>query len=200
MNDAQREALVTENMGLAHFIARKFFGNVWGVPSQDIESAAGLGLTLAARDYEPARGNKFSTFAWKMIRGTILSEIRRLTHGGRALHTLTEMDADGAEDLADPANPTLRINAQIDARKQIERLTLRLSQRSKRIIYMRFVDELSIGAIAKRFGITEGRVSQIVAESLETMRKPVAACHIGIRQRVTRAAYDARRRAEKRAA
>jgi len=200
LSDAQREALVTENMGLAHFIARRFFGAVREVPRDDIESAALLGLTLAAQRYDPASPYKFSSFAWMKIRGTILSEIRRLTHGGRALNTLTEIDADGSESLADPADPTLRINAQIDARKQIERLTLRLSQRSKRIIYMRFVDELSIGAIAKRFGITEGRVSQIVAESLETMRKPVAACHIGIRQRVTRAAYDARRRAEKKAA
>ena len=198
---ADRDALIEDNMGLAYFIACPFFTRFPSIPHDDIVSAALFGLTQAAMRYNPASAHKFATFARATIRGTILSEIRRLTHGGRSLKTFTEIDLDGAESLIDPAEAASRLDTQLDARRQTASLTARLSRRSKLIIHMRFVEEKTIREISNRFRICEGTVSRIICEALDTMRKPVAECHVTVRRRVMRAAYDARRRAaEKKAA
>ena len=197
MTTDERDALVTDNLRLARFIANRFMAISEIVPRDDIESAALFGLIQAALRFDPESGNKFSAFAWSTIRGVILTEIRRLTHGGRALHIMTEIDADKSGSLADSSETAARLEAQIDARRQTASLIARLSRRSKLIIHMRFVEEKPIGEIANRFNICEGRVSRIISEALDTMRKPLAECHVSARRRIARAAYDAKRKEKK---
>ncbi len=71
--------LVTENMGLVHLCARRFVGR--GIDYEDMVQAGSLGLVKAARNFDPGRGLRFSTYAVPVI----LGEIRRLFRDGGAM-------------------------------------------------------------------------------------------------------------------
>lgn len=73
-SEGDREAesvLVSENSGLIHTIARRYFGR--GAEPDDLYQLACVGFIKAVRDFDPARGNEFSTYAVPKIAG----EIRR---------------------------------------------------------------------------------------------------------------------------
>ena len=73
-SEGDREAesvLVSENSGLIHTIARRYFGR--GAEPDDLYQRACVGFIKAVRGFDPARGNEFSTYAVPKIAG----EIRR---------------------------------------------------------------------------------------------------------------------------
>ena len=73
---AEREKIITENMGLVHSCAGKFKGK--GVEYDDLFQAGCVGLVKAADGFEPERGFAFSTYAVPVI----LGEIRRVFRDG----------------------------------------------------------------------------------------------------------------------
>ena len=73
-SEGDREAesvLVSENSGLIHTIARRYFGR--GAEPDDLYQLACVGFIKAVRGFDHARGNEFSTYAVPKIAG----EIRR---------------------------------------------------------------------------------------------------------------------------
>ena len=64
-------ALVEENSGLIHTIARRDYGR--GLEPEDLYQLACVGFIKAVRGFDPALGNEFSTYAVPKIAG----EIRR---------------------------------------------------------------------------------------------------------------------------
>ena len=64
-------ALIEENSGLIHTIARRYYGR--GVEPDDLYRLACVGFIKAVRGFDPALGNEFSTYAVPKIAG----EIRR---------------------------------------------------------------------------------------------------------------------------
>ena len=63
-SEGDREAesvLVSENSGLIHTIARRYFGR--GAEPDDLYQLACVGFIKAVRGFDPARGNEFSTYA-----------------------------------------------------------------------------------------------------------------------------------------
>ena len=64
-------ALVEENSGLIHTIARRYYGR--GLEPEDLYQLACVGFIKAVRGFDPALGNEFSTYAVPTIAG----EIRR---------------------------------------------------------------------------------------------------------------------------
>ena len=73
---AEREKIITENMGLVHSCAGKFKGK--GIEYDDLFQAGCVGLVKAADGFEPERGFAFSTYAVPVI----LGEIRRIFRDG----------------------------------------------------------------------------------------------------------------------
>jgi len=65
------DEVVEINLGVAADIARRYHGR--GVPDEDLDQVANLGLVKAVHGFEPSRGNDFLSFAVPTIRG----EIRR---------------------------------------------------------------------------------------------------------------------------
>ena len=60
-SEGDREAesvLVSENSGLIHTIARRYFGR--GAEPDDLYQLACVGFIKAVRGFDPARGNEFS--------------------------------------------------------------------------------------------------------------------------------------------
>jgi len=65
------DRLVEGNLQIALDVARRYRSR--GVPIEDLEQVASLGLVKAARGYDPARGSDFLSYAVPTIRG----EVRR---------------------------------------------------------------------------------------------------------------------------
>ena len=72
-----RSELVAQNLDLAHRIAGRMARRIPAHLSDDVHSAAMLGLVEAASRFEPGRGESFAAFAAKRVRGAVLDELRR---------------------------------------------------------------------------------------------------------------------------
>ncbi len=79
MSVAQRNQLVSDNIGLVHSCCRRFSGR--GIEYDDLFQAGCLGLIRAAEGFDNDRGIMFSTYAFPAI----LGEIRRLFRDGGAV-------------------------------------------------------------------------------------------------------------------
>jgi RNA polymerase sigma factor for flagellar operon FliA len=76
--DWSREQLILDNLAMVRHIAQKVAANLPRRPDmEELISAGTLGLVQAARSFDPARGNEFSTYAYIRVRGAIVDELRR---------------------------------------------------------------------------------------------------------------------------
>jgi RNA polymerase sigma factor for flagellar operon FliA len=85
-DETARQQLLTEHLGLVHFVARQIArGLAADVDFDELVSAGTLGLMHALEAFDPSRGLAFSTFAAPRIRGSILDELRRQDHVPRSV-------------------------------------------------------------------------------------------------------------------
>ena len=83
---AARERLLTEHLGLVHFVARQVARGISVEADFDeLVSAGTIGLMNALESFDSGRGLAFSTFAAPRIRGAILDELRRQDHVPRSV-------------------------------------------------------------------------------------------------------------------
>ncbi len=73
---ADRDLLITENLGLVHSCAHRFTGR--GIEYEDLYQAGCMGLVKAFDAFDCERGTRFSTYAVPVI----LGEMRRLFRDG----------------------------------------------------------------------------------------------------------------------
>lgn len=75
-----RDRLVTENMGLVHMAAKRFYGR--GVEEEELAQIGAIGLIKAIDRFDPMQPFQFSTYAVPMIIG----EIRRFLRNDGMVH------------------------------------------------------------------------------------------------------------------
>ena len=98
---SRRQAILEENVGLVHHVARQLAGRLSTAAELDeLVSAGSIGLVQAADAFDPARGLSFSTFAVPRIRGAILDELRRQDHLSRGVRRQTRDLARARETLS----------------------------------------------------------------------------------------------------
>jgi RNA polymerase sigma factor for flagellar operon FliA len=91
-SEIAREALLTQHLGLVHFVARQVFRTLSSeVDFDELVSAGTLGLIGALESFDRSRGLAFSTFAAPRIRGSILDELRRQDHVSRSVRRKARM-------------------------------------------------------------------------------------------------------------
>ncbi len=79
LDEAERNELILEHVPLLkHIVGRMSFDMPGSIERDDLFGVGMLGLIGAADSWEPARGLKFSTYAYTRIRGSILDELRRM--------------------------------------------------------------------------------------------------------------------------
>jgi RNA polymerase sigma factor for flagellar operon FliA len=85
-DEAARQQLLSEHLGLVHFVARQVArGLAVEVDFDELVSAGTMGLMNALEAFDTGRGLAFSTFAAPRIRGSILDELRRQDHVPRSI-------------------------------------------------------------------------------------------------------------------
>ncbi len=72
-----RETMITSHLPLVRYLVNRFAAQLPShLDTQDLASAAVIGLIHAADRFDPERGVQFKTFAEQHIRGAILDELR----------------------------------------------------------------------------------------------------------------------------
>jgi RNA polymerase sigma factor for flagellar operon FliA len=98
---ADREALLTQNIGLVHHVARQLANHLSTAAELDeLVSAGTMGLVQAVDSFDRGRGLSFSTYAVPRIRGAILDELRKQDHVPRNVRRRTREMARAREALA----------------------------------------------------------------------------------------------------
>lgn len=99
-DEAARQQLLTEHLGLVHFVARQIArGLAAEVDFDELVSAGAIGLMSALESFDLGRGLAFSTFAAPRIRGAILDELRRQDHVPRSVRRKAREIAQAREAL-----------------------------------------------------------------------------------------------------
>ena len=99
-DQAARDRLLTEHLGLVHHVARQMSRTLAVKADFDeLVSAGTMGLMAALDAFDASRGLAFSTFAAPRIRGAILDELRRQDHVPRSIRRKTREIAAARETL-----------------------------------------------------------------------------------------------------
>ncbi len=78
------EQLVEECQGLVRSLAVRIHHKLPpGVDLEDLVAYGQVGLVQAARDFDPGRGNRFSTYAYYRIRGAVYDGLSKMSWMGR---------------------------------------------------------------------------------------------------------------------
>lgn len=227
---------------LAQHLAGRMSGR--GVPADDLNQIAALGLIKAVDRFDPERGSEFVAFAVPTIMGELKRHFRDFTwdvrvprrlqdlrlritdavatlqqdlgrqptHGEvadrlgvsendviegakgaqvyNAVSLQTPVQPDGASSLADLLGEVDRRYDLIEYRAALGPALAALDERSRRIIMLRFRDNLTQTQIAAEVGISQMHVSRLLARALVRLREQIdpEAGRAQSRQRATRGA------------
>jgi RNA polymerase sigma factor for flagellar operon FliA len=139
---------------------------------EDLRSAAYLGLVEAANRFNPDLGVCFSTFAYPRINGAIIDYLRDQgwMKRGEAHHILS-LDAPMADNEMCLLGETVAAKEEItDQEEVLEVISLNLDNQAKSVLKHYFIDELSMKEVGEKFGVTEGRISQLIKEYKNRIR------------------------------
>lgn len=132
---------------------------------EDLRSAAYLGLVEAANRYNPDVGVNFSTFAYPRINGAIIDYLRDLGWFKKGnSHYILSLDSSesGYEcTLSDTIKAKKESN---DCMEILEEISRNLDDQAKSVLKHYFIDELSMQEVGDKFGVSEGRISQLIKE------------------------------------
>jgi len=78
----EQQDLVLNNLNLAAHIANKFVGTC-PISREELDSLSHLGLVKAALKFDPSKGKKFSTFAYRVIFNEIANELYQVKRHSR---------------------------------------------------------------------------------------------------------------------
>jgi len=139
---------------------------------EDLRSAAYLGLVEAANRFNPDMGVCFSTFAYPRINGAIIDYLRDQgwMRRGDTCHIIS-LDAPVANSEMCVLGDTVAAKEEItDQEEVLEVITLNLDNQAKAVLRHYFIDELSMKEVGEKFGVTEGRISQLIKEYKQRIR------------------------------
>ena len=175
-----RDALIVDNLGLAHHMARKFTGT--GIELEDLVSIAYIGLIKAADTYNPDKGVRFGSYAGVVIRNEILMAVRSYrTRAPAALSLDAEVPGTHGVTFADllpaPNNVEAAIDRQSD-REAVRRALGALKPREVKVVSM--LHGLDGGAprkqieVARAVGVSQSIVSRWNRDAGATLREALA--------------------------
>lgn len=175
MEPAVRRTLIERHLPLVRSVARRYAGA--GEPLEDLVQVGSIGLIKAVDRYDERRGAGFAAYAAPFVAGEIRHHLRDRCAPVRVPRRLqaegVRVVAVGLDCAADAADPDPLAHAR-------DRLALgaalrSLHPRERRIVQLRFVDDLSQAQIARRTGLSQVHVSRLLAGALGRLRDQLAA-------------------------
>jgi len=157
---AKQKLMAEKWMPLAYKVALPFKSRR-PLLSEELDAAALYGLTKAVQGFDPNRGVKFCTYAWHMVKNTIISEVERgLTHREMGIGGTASLPRRGI-DHADP-HDYIREHDDLEA---FEARIKPVKAKHRKILRELFVQGKSQSEVAKKHGVSHSRIYQIVKAS-----------------------------------
>jgi RNA polymerase sigma-B factor len=171
---AARRRLIERHLPLVRSVARRYAGGV--EPLEDLVQVGSIGLIKAVDRYDAGRGVSFAAYATPFVAGEIRHHLRdrcgpvrvprRLqAEGVRVVAVGLDCAGDAAQ--ADPA-------AQTQERLALGAALRALRPRERRILQLRFAEDLSQAQIASRTGLSQVHVSRTLRGALARLRDELA--------------------------
>lgn len=180
--DAVKSELITHNLRLVVYIAKKF--DAAGAGIEDLISIGTIGLIKAVSTFCPERGIKLATYASRCIENEILMYLRK-TSNLRSEISLEEplnVDWDGNELLLCDilGTETDEISRGIETEDEhniLKQLVISLPPRERQIMEMRFgmfgYEEYTQKQIADCLGISQSYISRLEKRIIEKLKKSI---------------------------
>ena len=176
---AARDALITHNLRLVVYIAKKFESSTAGV--EDMISIGTIGLIKAVNTFEPGKNIKLATYASRCIENEILMYLRKSSNRRQdaSIDEPLNTDSDGNELLLSDilGSDENQISQRLE--QDAERAVLRraggsLSPRERQIMELRFglADgiERTQKEAADALGISQSYISRLEKRIIHTLK------------------------------
>jgi RNA polymerase sigma-B factor len=174
VSSATRRLLIERHLPLVRSIAGRFAGA--GEPLEDLTQVGAIGLIKAADRFDAGRGVAFGAYAAPFIAGEIRHHLRdrcapvrvprRLQAEGVRVAAVELEQADAAH--ADPM-------VQASDRVALGAALRSLDPNARRVVQLRFVEDLSQAQIARRIGRSQVHVSRTLRAALLRLQEQLAA-------------------------
>lgn len=153
---------------------RKHFRTVWSVhmPRSLQEATQRVGPAVAELNHELGRSPTLEEIGSRI--GLTREQVIEATEASAAFRARS-LDAPAPGAAGSSLHATIASDAadmpfsQVDARETVARLLPSLSARTRRIVELRFYDELSQSEIAQAVGISQMHVSRLLRQALDQM-------------------------------
>lgn len=181
---SSRERLIERYMPLAQALSRRVRAIDTAVAdSDDLASAAFLGLIDAVDRFEPGRGVPFEAYASLRIRGAMIDELRRVSQRSRNASAEETPRTLSLDDLVD--NDQLHIVGATeddihesfeheDLRGRVEGALAGLPPRQREVLARYYADALTLREAGVRMGISEARACQLHGRAIVNLRRALA--------------------------
>ncbi|MDD6396328.1 MAG: RNA polymerase sporulation sigma factor SigE [Firmicutes bacterium] len=182
-DQSAREPLITHNLRLVVYIARKFESS--GVGIEDLISIGTIGLIKAVNTFSPERSIKLATYASRCIENEILMYLRKstLTKLEMSIDEPLNVDWDGNELLlsdvlgSDPNSVSVGIEEE-DEKDILLAAVKRLGDRERLIMSLRFglfgYDEHTQKEVADLLGISQSYISRLEKRIIGKLKEELA--------------------------
>lgn len=177
--EAVKQKLITHNLRLVVYIARKF--DAVGAGVDDLVSIGTIGLIKAVNTFCPERNIKLATYASRCIENEILMYLRKAStiKSEISIDEPLNIDWDGNELLLSDVlgSDENEIGSEIeleDEKRMLNWLIGRLSAREKKIMNMRFglagYEEHTQKEVADILGISQSYISRLEKRIISRLR------------------------------
>ena len=177
---AARDELITHNLRLVVYLAKKYEGS--GVPSEDMVSIGTIGLIKAVNTFTPERSIKLATYASRCIGNEILMYLRKSSNRRQeaSIDEPLNIDGDGNElllsDVLSSEENQVGQRLEQDAeRASLRRSVEQLSPRERQIMELRFglLDgvERTQKEVADAIGISQSYISRLEKRIIRQLRE-----------------------------
>lgn len=175
-----REPLITHNLRLVVYIAKKFGSSSAGI--EDLISIGSIGLIKAVNTFRPERNIKLATYASRCIENEILMYLRKTSQlkNEISIDDPLNVDWDGNELLLSDILGSDQNTVTLDIEEEVERDLLRgavsrLNPREREIMRLRFgldnVKEHTQKEVADELGISQSYISRLEKRIILRLKK-----------------------------
>lgn len=177
-NESVREKLITHNLRLVVYIAKKFDSS--GVPIEDMISIGTIGLIKAVNTFSPQKNIKLATYASRCIENEILMYLRKSSNRRQDSSIDEPLNTDGEGNellLSDILGSGENIGAQLeqqDEQSMLLHAVKSLSSREQMIMEMRFglcgQKEHTQKEVADLIGISQSYISRLEKRIIKRLK------------------------------
>lgn len=182
-NDKARDILIEHNLRLVVYIAKKFEST--GICIEDLVSIGTIGLIKGINTFRADKNIKLATYASRCIENEILMYIRKNSgvRGEVSIDEPLNVDWDGNELLLSDVLGNEEDNVAYELEREEERrvireAVLRLDERERLIIEMRFGlfgrREMTQKDVAEELGISQSYISRLEKKIISDLREEIA--------------------------